>query len=220
MKQDADVIIDFLFEVGILAQTPRSGFHFLGSGRQSVAEHVHRVMHVGFVLGMMENNVDLVRDPRPTGSRGRRRRPVSNGVDMAKILQMCLFHDLSEARTSDLNYVHQKYAKANHKKVMKDLAATFTFGKHIRKIVDEYEARQSRESFIAKDADNIEWILSLKEQLDTGNSRAGTWIPSAIKRLKTASAKKLAKRIVKINSDHWWFSNKNDEWWVSRGTGR
>ena len=69
---------------------------------------------------------------------------------------------------------------------------------------------------IANDADQIEWILSLKEEADTGNTRARTWIPSAIKRLKTESAKKLARRIMKTDSDHWWFSNKEDEWWVSR----
>ena len=30
-------------------------------------------------------------------------------IDSAKILEMCLFHDLAETRVSDLNYVHQKY---------------------------------------------------------------------------------------------------------------
>jgi putative hydrolase of HD superfamily len=38
MKNDRlEKIVDFLFEVGMLAKTPRSGFFFLGSGEQSVA---------------------------------------------------------------------------------------------------------------------------------------------------------------------------------------
>jgi putative hydrolases of HD superfamily len=197
VEKNIGPIVDFLFEVGILSQTPRSGFHFLGSGRQSVAEHVHRVMYIGYVLGIMEK-----------------------GIDMAKILQMCLFHDLAESRTSDLNYVHQKYAQADHGKVIHDLANALDFGDNIKQITEEYQGRKTRESLIAKDADNLEWILSLKEQQDTGNSRAATWIPSSVKRLKTRPAKQLAKKILKTDSDHWWFANKEDEWWVSRGEKR
>lgn len=186
-------IADFLFEVGILAQTPRSGFHFLGSGRQSVAEHIHRVVHAGYVLAMMEGNVDV-----------------------AKVMKMCLLHDLAEARTSDLNYVHQKYNQANEQQALKDLAATLPFGADILAVNEEYEAQQSPEARLAKDADQIEWILSLKEQVDTGNSRAESWMHIAVKRLKTTAAKKLAAEIIKTNSDRWWFGDGRDEWWVSR----
>ncbi len=193
MKKNIEPIVDFLFEVGILAQTPRSGFHFLGSGKQSVAEHIHRTIYVGYVLANIEEN-----------------------VDMAKVLTMCLFHDLAEARTSDLNYVHQKYAVVDEKKAVSDLANTLEFGSSIQNILGEYEKRESRESLIAKDADTLEWILSLKEQQDTGNTRAATWIPSAVARLKTESAKQLATQIKKTDSDHWWFANKEDQWWVSR----
>lgn len=186
-------VADFLFEVGILAKTPRSGFYFLGSGEQSVAEHVHRAACIGYALGMIEGD-----------------------VDMAKVLKMCLFHDVAEARTSDLNYVHQKYAQVNEEAAIQDLANTLEFGDDMLGILKEYEERQSKEALIAKDADILELLLSLKEQADTGNSRAKTWIPSAIKRLKTKSGKKLGKKIIETDSDHWWFAEKDDEWWVSR----
>lgn len=186
-------IADFLFEVGILAQTPRSGFHFLGSGRQSVAEHVHRVVYAGYVLAMMEGNVDV-----------------------AKVMKMCLLHDLAEARTSDLNYVHQKYNQADEQQALRDLAATVPFGTDILAANQEYEERKTKEANVAKDADQIEWILSLKEQVDTGNSRAESWMHIAVRRLKTAAAKKLASEIVRTNSDRWWFGDGQDEWWVSR----
>lgn len=192
-QTDVNSVVDFLFEVGVLAQTPRSGFHFLGSGRQSVAEHVHRTVYIGYVLATMEKD-----------------------VDMAKVLQMCLFHDLAEARISDLNYVHQKYVQADEAKATQDLANSVPFGQDLQATIKEYEERQSRESLLAKDADSLEWILSLKEQLDTGNTRAGTWLPSAIQRLKTKSGQILAEKIIKTDSDHWWFANKEDEWWVTR----
>ena len=193
MTKQIDPIVDFLYEVGMLAHTPRSGFHFLGSGDQSVAEHGNRAAFIGYALATLEK------------------------ADTAKVLKMCLFHDLAEARTSDLNYVHQKYAKVDHNKAIADMASSLSFGADIQKTIDEYEERKTKESIIAKDADNLEWIISLKEQVDTGNTRAAEWIPSAIKRLKTASAKKIADRIVEISSDHWWFTDKNAEWWVSRG---
>ena len=186
-------IVDFLFETGSLSKTPRSGFHFLGSGTQSVAEHINRVVFIGYVLSQLDA-----------------------GADEQKVIKMCLFHDLPEARTSDLNYVHQKYATARPDEVVVDLAKTLPFGGKIKALIEEYEARQTREAQLAKDADQLEWILSLKEELDTGNAKAGVWIASAMKRLQTDVAKSLAEEIVTTDSDHWWFSDKDDEWWVNR----
>lgn len=192
-KKDLKAVANFLFEVGILSKTPRSGFHFLGSGQQSVSEHTTRTIYVGFVLAMM-----------------------SSKVDVGKVMKMCLLHDLAEARTSDLNYVHQKYAISDEESAILDLAKTLSFGEEILNILKEYKERKSIEALIAKDADVIEWILSLKEEVDTGNSRAASWLPSSVKRLKTKVAKELAKVAIKTPSDDWWFYNKQDEWWVSR----
>ncbi|MFH1509044.1 MAG: HD domain-containing protein [bacterium] len=186
-------LANFLFEIGILSKTPRSGFHLLGSGEQSVAEHVHRTVYSGYVLAMMEGNVNI-----------------------EKVLKMCLFHDLAEGRTSDLNYVHQQYAKADEMEAARDIAKELDFGDDIIEILNEYKERKTIESKIAKDADNIEWLLSLKEQVDIGNKRAETWLPSAEKRLKTDSAKELAKKIIATASDDWWFSDKESDWWVNR----
>jgi len=145
MKKESKNIVNFLFEVGILSKTPRSGFHFLGSGEQSVAEHTHRTVYVGFVLAKLEG-----------------------GVDAEKVLKMCLFHDLAEARTSDLNYVHQKYAVSNEHKAIKDLSGTLEFGNEMLEILFEYKEKKTKEAKLAKDADQLELILSLKEEIDKG----------------------------------------------------
>ncbi len=189
-------IVNFLFEVGILSKTPRSGFHFLGSGNQSVAEHTNRVVFIGYTLAMLEN-----------------------GLDILKVLKMCLLHDLAESRVSDLNYIHQKYAKVDEEKAIVDLSKTLPFGEDIEDIVKEYEERLTREAIIAKDADNLEWILSLKEQFDSGNSKAHDWIIPAVKRLKTENAKKIAEEILKTDSDEWWFKDKEGDWWINRKSG-
>ena len=43
-------IANFLFEMGMLKKTPRTGFQFLGSGKESVAEHVLQVIFIGYTL--------------------------------------------------------------------------------------------------------------------------------------------------------------------------
>ena len=41
-------LANFLFEAGMLKRTPRSGWQFLGSGSESVAEHVFRTSLIAF----------------------------------------------------------------------------------------------------------------------------------------------------------------------------
>jgi putative hydrolase of HD superfamily len=73
------------------------------------------------------------------------------------------------------------------------------------------------EAKLAKDADRLEWLMALKEQYDTGNARAASWLPSALKRMDTDIAKQLGEKIMTTPSDNWWFGNKDDEWWITRG---
>ncbi len=186
-------IADFLFEAGILAQTPRSWTGFLGSGKQSVAEHLNRVTIIGYVLACLEGS-----------------------ADPGRTMSMCVFHDFAEARTSDLNYVHQQYATVDEEKAIHDFVQKIPFGGKIKLLLEEYKKRDSLESKLAKDADNLELILTLKEQVDIGNERARSWIASAVKRLKTPVGQKVAEAILATESDHWWFSNKEDDWWVHR----
>ena len=192
---DNKKIANFLFEVGILARTPRSGFHFLGTGDQSVAEHVNRVSYIAYMLALMDGK-----------------------VDMSKVLQMCLLHDISETRISDLNYVHQKYVERKEHEAHKDITDSVPFGDIMFSLIKEYEEKKTAEAKIVKDSDNLEWILALKEQVDTGNTRALSWIKPAIKRLKTPQAKAIVKEIMTTDSNDWWFDKKSQKskWWVNR----
>lgn len=188
-------VVNFLFEVGILAHTPRSYTFLLGSGEESVAEHINRVSYVGMVLALMNGDADV-----------------------GKVLEMCLLHDLAEARTSDLNYVYQRYVESDDEKVIEDLASSLSFGNRVILVLRDYKQRQSIESRLTKDADTIDLILSLKEQADVGNTRAASWLAPVLKRLKTEEGRQLADVIVKTNSDEWWFANKDDDWWVNRNS--
>ena len=46
-------LADFLFEAGMLRKTPRTGYQFLGSGSENVAEHSFRAALVGYALAHM-----------------------------------------------------------------------------------------------------------------------------------------------------------------------
>ncbi len=188
-------IANFLFEAGMLKRTPRTGFQFLGSGSESVAEHIFRTSYIGYVLGMMEP-----------------------GVDADKIIKLCLFHDLPEARTGDLNYVNKKYVKVEERKAVDDMAAAVPFGGALRELIIEFNEGSSREAQLARDADQLELILTLKEFKDLGNTYAAEWLEFSLKRIKTDAARKLATAILETDSSLWWFSDKGD-WWVNGGKG-
>lgn len=186
-------IANFLFEAGMLKRTPRSGFQFLGTGAESVAEHIFRTTYIGYALGRLAKDIN---------------------VD--HLIKMCLFHDLPEARTGDLNYVNKKYVKADEEKAIDDLAVTLPFGKEISALVHEFIEGKTEEAKLARDADQIEMILALKEYKDLGNKYADEWLVFSLKRLQTEAARDLAKAILETDSSLWWFSDKSD-WWINGG---
>jgi putative hydrolase of HD superfamily len=186
-------IANFLFEAGMLKRTPRSGFQFLGSGAESVAEHIFRTTYIGYALGKL-----------------------ASGVNVDRIIKMCLFHDLPEARTGDLNYVNKKYVDTKEEKAIDDLARTLPFGKEIKELILEFNEGRTEEARLARDADQIEMILALKEYKDVGNQHADEWLSFSLKRLQTNAARELATVILETDSSLWWFSDKGD-WWVTGG---
>ena len=182
-------IINFLFEVGMLKKTPRSGYQFLGSGRESVADHSFRTAIIGYVLSF--------REP---------------GSDPYKTILMCLIHDLHEARTGDHNYVNKRYVNIDEDKAIDDLAENIPFGKEIKCITREFDKGESLEAMITRDADQLDLILELKEQKDLGNKYAEDWLYYAVKRLITKRAKEMAQEILKTDCTDWWFEKKTDLW--------
>ena len=184
-------IANFLFEVGMLNKTPRTGFQFLGSGKESVAEHVLRTIFIGYTLAKLER-----------------------GVDELKVLKMCLVHDLPEARTGDMNYVNKKYVNVDEAKAVRELTETLFFGQDISGAIGEFNEKKTKEARLARDADQLALILQLKEHGDLGNKYSREWIGFAVRRLCTDTARKLAEAILHTDSAEWWFKDKSD-WWVN-----
>ena len=191
-KKDLESIANFVYESGILAKTPRSGLWFLGTGEQSVAEHTVRTIYIGYALSSLTPE-----------------------ADKNKVIHLCLFHDLGERRTSDLNYVHQRYGRLAEAHAIEDISASVPFGESIKKFYKEWEARETIESKLAKDADQLEWLATMREEEEKGNTKAHSWAEIAYKRLKTDAGKALGKVLLATHPDHWWFDAK-DEWFVDR----
>lgn len=51
-------VANFLFEAGNLSKTPRSFHPLLGSGSQTVAEHINRTCYVGLALANLHGGVN------------------------------------------------------------------------------------------------------------------------------------------------------------------
>jgi len=180
-------VADLLFQAKILKEIPRSGFHFLGAGRESVAEHAFCTAFIAFVMSRMEPKADAYR-----------------------LLAMALAHDLVEARTGDLNTVHKRYLNADADKALGDTVRDLPFAQELSGLIAEFEAGESREAKLAKDADQLALILDLKGLSDVGHRPADKWLPPVVERLRTETGRTLAAEILNTDWDRWWFKNTLD----------
>ncbi len=177
MKRIAELIL----EAGFLKHLPRSGYQFLGTGRESVAEHVYTTTFIAFVLSRLA--------------------PQANAQ---RLITMCLVHDLPEARLGDLNYVQKQYVTGNEPKALADALEEIPFGPDITELINEFNAGTTLEARLAHDADQLALIVDLKSLHDIGFQPPQTWLPHVEKRLKTELAKQLANAVLSETRDGWW----------------
>lgn len=187
-KKLPDRVANFFYEAGILQTMKRSGQDYLGSGTQSVADHSFRVTVMGYTMAKM------------------------NGCDADKVLKMCLFHDLEEARTGDLNYLQQAYVESDDEKALRHSLEGLPIEGEVLELIKEYSALESMEAKTAKDADVLELLFFLKEQRDKGNPQADNWIRNAVSRLQTDLAKEIFESAGDIMHYEWWYNRRDESW--------
>ena len=171
---------------------PRSGYAFLGTGSESVAEHSYRMSVIGLVLARLA------------------------GADAGRVLELCLFHDLHEARTGDFNYVNHRYDTCRAREALADAVEGTGLEDELLSVHDEFEARETLEARLARDADQLDLICNLKAELDRGNAFAAQWLESAVQRLRTPWAKELAEEALAADHNRWWYGRVDKQWWVER----
>jgi putative hydrolase of HD superfamily len=137
---DLDGILGFLRSAERLKNVTRSAW--TSEGRpESVAEHTWRLCLMALVL----------QDRFPE-------------VDTARLMQICLIHDLGEAIHGDVPAVDQRAAAPKAAQEREDLLFLLeplppALREHITRLWDEYESAQSAEARVAKALDKLETIL-------------------------------------------------------------
>lgn len=187
-----DRMTDFFHEAGMLRHTPRSGYAFLGSGAENVAEHSFRTAVMGYALARMA------------------------GADAARTTLLCLFHDLHEARTGDLNYVNHRYDACRAREALDDAVRGTGLEEDLGGFWTEWTERQSPEAALAHDADQLDLIFNLKAELDKGNAFAIQWLESAVPRLTTPQARLVAAAALRADCHRWWYGRVAKSWWIHR----
>lgn len=180
---NSEDLVNLFYEIGTLRNIKRSYIQHMYQDVESVAEHSHRVAIIALILSY------------------------EVGSDPYKTLIMALFHDLSESRTSDLNWLQKQYANIDEDKAQ--LSQLKLMGKskeEISKLLNEYHDRKSLESRVAKDADCIDYFLGLQELSLQGNKEAARRLKEDMERdiLYTEEAKKLYDQIMKTLPNEWY----------------
>lgn len=142
MKRD----IEFLFEMGALRLIPRQWQRFHLPFVQNLTEHHFRVIWIALVIAAHEKSVDT-----------------------AKIMKMALVHDIAESRTGDVDYLARQYVERHEDIGIKDMLADTSLQTEFLALWQEYEDRQTLESKIVKDADNLDVDMELREQGANGS---------------------------------------------------
>jgi putative hydrolase of HD superfamily len=188
-------LADFVFELGMLRRTPRTGYQFLGSGAENVAEHSFRTAMIGYI-------------------RARRA-----GADVARTVFLCLFHDVHEARIGDFNYVNRIYNTSDPVLAFTHALEGTGLRAEVLDMWHELEAGETLESKLAQDADQLDFIANLKEEQDLGNPYAAKWLAHALPRLRTEVAREFAAVIRETDQSEWWFARPDESWW-RKGNGK
>ena len=172
---NTDKIVNFFFEMATLRRITRSWRQTVENVSDNVSDHSFRVAVFGMVLAQLEK------------------------CDENKVLKMCLFHDIAEARVGDANIINKQYVDLREGEAIKDQLKGLPIEKEILELFKEYEERKSKEAIVAKDADVLDQILLEQEYFYKDEKNRKIWQDYAQKSLQTESAKKLTERIRKSN---------------------
>ena len=180
--------LEFIYEMGALRFMDRSWKRFLNADFANNTEHMYRVVWIALVLAKHE------------------------GVkDTAKIVKMAVAHDIAESRTGDVDYLSRQYVDRKEHLALDDILAGTSVEAEFKELLREYETRESIESRIVKDADNLDVDFELREQTARGHDALGASKQSMraevhATKLYTETAKKIAKKIASSNP-HAWHAN-------------
>ncbi|MCK5320590.1 HD domain-containing protein [Candidatus Parcubacteria bacterium] len=172
-------IINFFFEIATLRRLTRSHRQVIAEVSDNISDHSFRVAIIGMILAELEK------------------------CDNSKVMKMCLFHDVAEARIGDANFINQQYVDLREDEARDDQMDGLPIANEVDKFLKEYEQRKSKEAIVSKDADLLDQMILQQEYFYKDNKNGRIWHNHTERSLKTESAKVLAKKIRESNPFEW-----------------
>lgn len=181
---DLQGVATFLYEMGHLKRSKRTGWWLAGvKDPESVAEHSHRTALIAVVLALLE------------------------GADPGRTALLALFHDTQESRTGDIPSVGRSYLQSvPNTQVTTDQVRDFPekVGHALIEMAEEYEARESQEAVLARDADKLECLFQAREYQVQGYRDVPPWVETSAASVKSESARELARLGRELPPSRWW----------------
>ena len=182
--------IEFMFEMGSVRFMERMWRRFLHDDFANQAEHHFRVFWIAMVIAAHEK-----------------------GADTGRIAKMALAHDIAENRTGDVDYLARQYSERKTDLAISDMLADTALQKEFYELVQEYEARETLEAKIVKDADNLDVDFELAEQAAKGSQLRNVKhdMRNVVSKTKlyTETAKKIYKELQTANPHDWHYNARN-----------
>lgn len=182
--------VDFLFEMGNIRHINRMWHRFLGHDFADLADHHFRMFWIAMTIAAHEKNVD-------TG----------------KLAKMVMVHDIAESRAGDVDYLARQYVERNEQLAIQDMLAETAIEQEFYELWQEYEKRESIESKIAKDADNLDVDFELTEHAAKGGQLREQWQANrqfvSKEKLYTQTAKTIFEQVIMANPHNWHVSGRN-----------
>ncbi|MGC8872130.1 MAG: HD domain-containing protein [Caldimicrobium sp.] len=171
-----------LFEACLLKRIERTGYSYLGTGKENVASHSFGVVFCTFILCKL----------------------FQGQVNEERALKMALLHDFPEARIGDFNAVNKLYNQADEFRALKEAFFGLSFEEEVLKLFEEYRQKETLEAKIVHDADTLDLMVQLKEQKDLNNPFAERWLNYAKRRLILEESKRLSEALLETEWCSWW----------------
>jgi len=176
--------VNFLFEMGSIRFIDRTWKRFLNGDFANLAEHHFRLFWIAMMISAHEKNVD-------TG----------------KVAKLAMVHDIAESRAGDVDYLSRQYVTRNEELAINDMLDGTALEKEFLELWQEYETRETLESKIVKDADNLDVDFELAEQASHGLPLQTIWHEMrehvSREKLYTKTAKQIYDQLSKANPHDW-----------------
>jgi putative hydrolase of HD superfamily len=175
-NKDLRHLADYIYEIGQLRLTPRTGWHFLKIRHESVAEHCYRAAQMAFLVSFLNESSD----------------PDSAHVEPSDLAAHLLVHDIPEIRTGDPNSVAKHYVDSKEPlALLHQTSAIGPVGSLVSKMWHAVEAQETAVGRVAKDFDRLEMLVTARTLIAAKIRGAQSWIENTRPLIKTNIGKQV-----------------------------